>query len=71
MRITPRTGKRRFPPTESGDIMPSTLPFVLLAVALATAIATVTYRASAVLRSRRREAWELDRAEWRRWISRP
>ncbi|HEY9506386.1 MAG TPA: hypothetical protein VIQ27_10465 [Gemmatimonadales bacterium] len=51
--------------------MPSTLLFVFLALALVTGIAAVTYRASAGLRSRRREAWELDRAEWQRWIKRP
>lgn len=51
--------------------MPDTILLVFLAVALATAIAAFTYRASAGIRARRREAWELDRAEWRRWISRP
>ena len=50
--------------------MPGTILFVLLAVALATTILVFTYRASAGVRGRRREVWELDRAEWRRWISR-
>lgn len=50
--------------------MSSIILFALFAVLLATA-AAVTYRASAGLRGRRREAWELERAEWRRWISRP
>jgi hypothetical protein len=50
--------------------MPGTILVALLAVALATAILVFTYRASAGLRGRRREAWELDREEWRRWISR-
>jgi hypothetical protein len=51
--------------------MPSTFLFVFLTLALATGIAAGTYRASAGVRGRRREAWELDRAEWRRWIKRP
>ena len=51
--------------------MSSTILFVLFAVALATVTAAVTYRASAELRGRRRQAWEVERAEWRRWISRP
>jgi hypothetical protein len=51
--------------------MPSTILVALLAVALAMAVAAVTYRASAGLRARRREAWELERDEWRQWISRP
>ena len=51
--------------------MPSITLFALFAVLLAITLAAVTYRASAGLRVRRREAWELDRAEWRRWISRP
>jgi hypothetical protein len=57
--------------TESGDLMPSTLHFVLFALALVTAIALVAYHASAGLRGRRRLAWEVERAEWRRWIRRP
>ena len=51
--------------------MPSIILFALFAVLLATALAAVTYRASAGLRGRRRVAWELERAGWRRWISRP
>lgn len=51
--------------------MPNGFLFALLFVVLATAIAAVTYRASSGLRGRRREAWELERAEWREWISRP
>lgn len=51
--------------------MPSSFLFALLFIAVATAIAAVSYRASAGLRGRRREAWELERAEWREWISRP
>ena len=51
--------------------MSSSILFALVAVTLATTIVAVTYRASAGLRGRRREAWELERAEWRQWISRP
>jgi hypothetical protein len=51
--------------------MPSIILFALFTVVLATALAAVTYHASSGLRGRRREAWELERAEWRRWISRP
>jgi hypothetical protein len=51
--------------------MPGTILLILLAVTLALAIAAFTHRATAGLRVRRREAWELDRGEWRRWISRP
>jgi hypothetical protein len=41
-----------------------------VAVALAAAVAVAIYFFGGV-RARRRAAWELDRAEWRRWISRP
>ena len=51
--------------------MPSIILFALFALVLATALAAVTYHASSGLRGRRLEAWELERAEWRRWISRP
>jgi hypothetical protein len=49
--------------------MSSTIVFALLAVGLATAI--LIHRAFAGLRARQRAVWELERAEWRRWISRP
>jgi hypothetical protein len=48
-----------------------TMLFVLLAAGLSLAIAGGTHRALAGVRARRRTAWELDRAEWRRWIRRP
>ena len=50
--------------------MPSIILFALFAVLLAISLAAVTYRTSAGLRVSRREAWELVRAEWRRWICR-
>ena len=51
--------------------MPGIILFALFAVLLATALAAVIYHASSGLRGRRRDAWELERAEWRRWISTP
>jgi hypothetical protein len=49
--------------------MTNTILVAFLAVALVTAVAT--YPSLAGLRARRRRAWELERAEWRLWISRP
>ena len=50
----------------------TTFALVLLALALAVAItAAGAHFALAGVRGRRRAAWELDRAEWRRWMSRP
>ena len=51
--------------------MPDTIPLLFLLAASTIAVVAFTYRASAGVRGRRREAWELERAEWRRWISRP
>lgn len=51
--------------------MTKTLLFAFFAVPLATAIIAATYRSLAGLRARRRTAWELERAEWRHWITRP
>lgn len=48
-----------------------TILFVLLLLSLSLVIAGATHRALAGVRVRRRTAWELDRAEWRRWIARP
>jgi hypothetical protein len=50
--------------------MPSTILLIVLAVLLTTAIGAVAYRVSPA-HARRRAAWELERTEWRRWISRP
>lgn len=44
--------------------------FAFLVLALATVVVTFSYRGLAALRARRRAAWELDRVEWRRWLSR-
>jgi hypothetical protein len=44
---------------------------LLLTLVLVTAVATATYRGLAGVRAKRRVAWELDRALWRHWISRP
>ncbi|HET7470976.1 MAG TPA: hypothetical protein VFJ81_14930 [Gemmatimonadales bacterium] len=49
--------------------MTKTILLAFLAIALVTALAT--YRSLAGLRAKRRTAWELERAEWRLWISRP
>ena len=43
---------------------------LFVALALATAVVLAIYYLGG-LRARRRAAWELDRAEWRKWISRP
>jgi hypothetical protein len=42
----------------------------LMAV-LSIALVWETHRVLAGVRVTRRVAWEVDRAEWRRWISRP
>jgi hypothetical protein len=49
-----------------------TLPilYALLMLALATVAVTFSLRGLVALRARRRAAWELDRAEWRRWLTR-
>ena len=41
-----------------------------LAVALTAVVGAGTYRGLATARNRRRAAWEMDRVEWRRWITR-
>jgi hypothetical protein len=51
--------------------MTKTLILGFLAVPLATAIIAAAYRSLAGLRARRRTAGELERAEWRHWITRP
>ncbi len=42
-----------------------------LAVAMTAVVGARAYRNLAVARHRRRAAWELDRVEWRRWMTRP
>ena len=49
--------------------MTKTILLAFLVVALVAAV--VAYRSLAGFRARRRTAWELERAEWRLWISRP
>ncbi|MEZ0336290.1 MAG: hypothetical protein ACAI18_20040 [Gemmatimonadales bacterium] len=49
----------------------TTIALVLLGVALAIASGGAARRDLAGVRARRRAAWELDRAEWRRWMARP
>ena len=44
--------------------------YAFLVLALATVAVAFSYRGLVALRARRRAAWELDRAEWRRWLSR-
>jgi hypothetical protein len=51
--------------------MTMTILFAFLALALVMAIGPVSYRGLAGLRARRRAAWELERADWRLWITRP
>jgi hypothetical protein len=50
--------------------VPSRTILSYVALALATAVVLAIYHFGG-LRARRRAAWELDRAEWRKWISRP
>jgi hypothetical protein len=64
-------GREAVPSTEGREAMTKTILLAFLAVALLTAVAVATYRSLAGLRDRRRTAWELERAEWRLWISRP
>lgn len=45
--------------------------FIVGALAIAIAVGGPAHRALAGARARRRAAWEVDRAEWRRWITRP
>lgn len=52
-------------------MMDTTLALVLLALAVTIGAGAAGYFALAGVRARRRAAWELGRAEWRRWISRP
>ena len=47
------------------------LALAALALALTAVVAAGAYRGLATVRDRRRAAWELDRVEWRRWITRP
>lgn len=42
-----------------------------LALAMTAVVGVGAYRGLALARHRRRAAWELDRAEWRLWITRP
>jgi hypothetical protein len=44
------------------------LAYVALALAAAVVLAIFSFAGH---RLRHREAWELDRAEWRKWVSRP
>ena len=50
--------------------MPSQTILLFVALAFATAVVLAIYYLGG-LRARRRAAWELDRAEWRKLISRP
>jgi len=43
----------------------------ILAVSLAIAAAAPVYVGVLAYRAKRRAAWQLDREEWSRWISRP
>jgi hypothetical protein len=61
--------QRRFPPPKVATV-PSQTILAYVTVALAAAVVLATYLLGGV-RVSRREAWELDRAEWRKWISRP
>ncbi len=47
-----------------------TLLFAVLVAALSMAAMDATRRALQGWRARRRAAWELERADWRLWISR-
>jgi hypothetical protein len=58
------------PYTESCDTVTFPIFFAFLVLALAAVALTFTYRGLAAVRARRRSAWELDRVEWRRWLSR-
>ena len=58
------------PSTESCYTMTLPMLYALLMLALATVTVTFSYRGLVAFRARRRAAWELDRAEWRRWLSR-
>jgi hypothetical protein len=58
------------PYTESCDTVTFPIFFAFLVLALAAVVVTFTYRGLAAVRARRRAAWELDRVEWRRWLSR-
>ncbi|HYC32274.1 MAG TPA: hypothetical protein VEB59_08295 [Gemmatimonadales bacterium] len=49
----------------------TTMVLALLATVLAIAVGGILYTPLAAARARRRTVWELDRAEWRRWITRP
>lgn len=48
----------------------TTIFLAVLAVALTAVVLGATQRALVGARARRRATWELDRAEWRRWITR-
>ena len=61
--------QRRLPAPKVATV-PSQTILLFVALAFATAVVLVIYYLGG-LRARRRAAWELDRAEWRKWISRP
>lgn len=50
--------------------MTPTIVLVLLVLALAAPVALKMHHGLAGARARRRAAWELDRADWRQWITR-
>ena len=50
--------------------MTSQIILAYVAVALAATVVLATYYFGGI-RLQRRTAWELDRAQWRKWISRP
>lgn len=49
----------------------TTMSLLSLAVVLTIVIGRASRGPLAGARARRRVAWELDRVEWRRWMSRP
>jgi hypothetical protein len=51
--------------------MTKTILLAFVVITLATAVAATIYRGLAGVRARRRDAWELERADWRHWMSRP
>ena len=48
----------------------TTMALMLLATGVAIVAGRAVYTALAAAHTRSRTAWELDRAEWRRWITR-
>jgi hypothetical protein len=57
--------------TNTTDMTNTTMALVLLGAVLLIATAGVARFGLAGALARRRAAWELERVEWRRWITRP